>query len=125
MLTFLNSPLEGIWRHFKILSLRAGFEPARGDPIGFRVQRLNHSAITACKKRRLSLDINLPLDILFCGQPQTKCIDILSFKRRLYNANTSSTFYFKVFFVCLLNFFSQLAFNSQNEILRSVFFVSS
>ena len=28
-------------------SLRAGFEPARGDPIGFRVQRLNHSAIAA------------------------------------------------------------------------------
>ena len=28
-------------------SLRAGFEPARGDPIGFQVQRLNHSAITA------------------------------------------------------------------------------
>ena len=28
-------------------SLRAGFEPAREDPIGFQVQRLNHSAITA------------------------------------------------------------------------------
>ena len=28
-------------------SLRAGFEPARGNPIGFQVQRLNHSAITA------------------------------------------------------------------------------
>ena len=27
---------------------RAGFEPARGDPIGFRVQRLNHSAIVTC-----------------------------------------------------------------------------
>ena len=26
----------------------AGFEPARGDPIGFQVQRLNHLAITAC-----------------------------------------------------------------------------
>lgn len=32
----------------KNLPLRAGFEPARGDPIGFQVQRLNHSAITAC-----------------------------------------------------------------------------
>ena len=31
-----------------IFSLRAGFEPAREDPIGFQVQRLNHSAITAC-----------------------------------------------------------------------------
>ena len=29
------------------VSLRAGFEPAREDPIGFQVQRLNHSAITA------------------------------------------------------------------------------
>ena len=28
-------------------TLRAGFEPAREDPIGFQVQRLNHSAITA------------------------------------------------------------------------------
>ena len=32
----------------KVISLRAGFEPAREDPIGFQVQRLNHSAITAC-----------------------------------------------------------------------------
>ena len=31
----------------KNISLRAGFEPAREDPIGFQVQRLNHSAITA------------------------------------------------------------------------------
>ena len=29
------------------ISLRAGFEPALENPIGFRVQRLNHSAITA------------------------------------------------------------------------------
>ena len=36
-------------------SLRAGFEPARGDPIGFQVQRLNHSAITASSKIRLTL----------------------------------------------------------------------
>ena len=28
-------------------TLRAGFEPARGYPIGFQVQRLNHSAIAA------------------------------------------------------------------------------
>ena len=31
----------------KLHTLRAGFEPARGDPIGFQVQRLNHSAIAA------------------------------------------------------------------------------
>ena len=30
-----------------LMTLRAGFEPARGDPIGFQVQRLNHSAIAA------------------------------------------------------------------------------
>ena len=37
------------WKcHCKInYPLRAGFEPAREDPIGFRVQRLNLSAITA------------------------------------------------------------------------------
>ena len=34
----------------KKLPLRAGFEPARGNPIGFRVQRLNHSAIAATDK---------------------------------------------------------------------------
>ena len=28
-------------------TLRAGFEPTRGYPIGFQVQRLNHSAIAA------------------------------------------------------------------------------
>ena len=41
---FVNSKI------YKKFSLRAGFEPARGDPIGFQVQRLNHSAITAVAK---------------------------------------------------------------------------
>ena len=31
----------------KTFTQPAGFEPARGDPIGFQVQRLNHSATTA------------------------------------------------------------------------------
>ena len=31
----------------KTHSLRAGFEPAHGNRIGFQVQRLNHSAIAA------------------------------------------------------------------------------
>lgn len=31
----------------RAISLRTGFEPVRGDPIGFQVQRLNHSAIAA------------------------------------------------------------------------------
>ena len=30
-----------------VLTLRAGFEPTRGDPNGFQVHRLNHSAIAA------------------------------------------------------------------------------
>ena len=29
------------------MSQSAGFEPARAEPIGFQVQRLNHSATTA------------------------------------------------------------------------------
>ena len=37
---------------FKI-TLRAGFEPTREDPIGFQVQRLNHSAIAAAVVRLL------------------------------------------------------------------------
>ena len=31
-----------------MFSQAVGFEPARGIPIGFQVQRLNHSATTAC-----------------------------------------------------------------------------
>ena len=31
----------------KIFSQLAGFEPTRAEPIGFQVQRLNHSATTA------------------------------------------------------------------------------
>ena len=37
----------GIFCQKNEISLRAGFEPAREDPIGFQVQRLNHSAIAA------------------------------------------------------------------------------
>ena len=33
----------------KSISQPAGFEPARGNPIGFQVQRLNHSATNAHK----------------------------------------------------------------------------
>ena len=32
----------------KQISQLAGFEPTRAEPIGFQVQRLNHSATTAC-----------------------------------------------------------------------------
>ena len=45
------------------LTLRAGFEPARAMPIGFQVQRLNHSAITAAyanvKRQRMVAFNNL------------------------------------------------------------------
>ena len=36
-----------ILQEMKNNSQPTGFEPVRGDPIGFRVQRLNHSATTA------------------------------------------------------------------------------
>ena len=39
--------LGNIYLKKKDRTLRAGFEPAREIPIGFQVQRLNHSAITA------------------------------------------------------------------------------
>ena len=42
--TFLEKKKKKI---FPLLSLRTGFEPVREDPIGFQVQRLNHSAIAA------------------------------------------------------------------------------
>ena len=44
--------------------LRAGFEPAREDPIGFRVQRLNHSAITALVLHHANI-ANIPLVHVF------------------------------------------------------------
>jgi hypothetical protein len=43
-----------IFKLVKTYPQSAGFEPARGDPIAFRVQRLNHSATTArCTKENL------------------------------------------------------------------------
>ena len=49
---------------FQKYSLRAGFEPAREDPIGFRVQRLNHSAITALVLHHANI-ANIPLVHVF------------------------------------------------------------
>ena len=43
---------------------RAGFEPAQGDPIGFRVQRLNHSAIAAVIKLRVYNPLISKQDVL-------------------------------------------------------------
>ena len=43
----------------KMLSQLAGFEPTRAEPIGFQVQRLNHSATTAvltnCHKKYVEM----------------------------------------------------------------------
>jgi hypothetical protein len=44
----------------KIFSQPAGFEPARGNPIGFQVQRLNHSATTAHMKMEDNANFPLP-----------------------------------------------------------------
>ena len=38
-------------QHFDKNSQLAGFEPTRAEPIGFQVQRLNHSATTAGQLR--------------------------------------------------------------------------
>ena len=35
------------FENYQKRTLPAGFEPTRGDPIGFQVQRLNHSAKAA------------------------------------------------------------------------------
>ena len=43
----------------KMISQLAGFEPTRAEPIGFQVQRLNHSATTAvltnCHKKYVEM----------------------------------------------------------------------
>ena len=37
----------------------AGFEPARAEPNGFLVHRLNHSATTAMKKYRFNVKVKI------------------------------------------------------------------
>ena len=53
-------------------SQSTGLEPARGDPIGFQVQRLNHSATTAS---------DIPLAIL----TKQSILEKLSLLRGRYN----------------------------------------
>ena len=48
---------ELAWLSISRPSLSAGFEPARGDPNGFQVQRLNHSATTTHIARGMSFMI--------------------------------------------------------------------
>ena len=55
-------------------TLRAGFEPAREYPIGFRVQRLNHSAITAPSKLRATYEYS-DTHIMFQYNLQLKSYD--------------------------------------------------
>ena len=46
-------------KYFQKYSQLAGFEPTRAEPIGFQVQRLNHSATTAvltnCHKKYVEM----------------------------------------------------------------------
>ena len=42
------------WVKSEKRTLPAGFEPTRGDPIGFQVQRLNHSATAAWQSDSLT-----------------------------------------------------------------------
>merc|ERR1711873_204290 len=44
---WVQTPQEASFVDLKKLSQLAGFEPTRAEPIGFQVQRLNHSATTA------------------------------------------------------------------------------
>ena len=46
-----------------MITLRAGFEPAREDPIGFQVQRLNHSAITANRYKWSRNGVSIPFGV--------------------------------------------------------------
>ena len=50
----------------------AGFEPARGDPNGFLVHRLNHSATTATVHVSFKLDLYIALCISGIRGPKTK-----------------------------------------------------
>ena len=46
------------FQHFDKNSQLAGFEPTRAEPIGFQVQRLNHSATTAgCLSGRQKMEM--------------------------------------------------------------------
>ena len=54
---------------FKKNSLRTGFEPAREDPNGFQVHRLNHSAIAA----DMSHALNIQCAIILTSIKSTCC----------------------------------------------------
>ena len=53
-------------------SLRAGFEPTREAPIGFQVQRLNHSAIAAMISKNCQYLQCEVLFVLACGVSDKK-----------------------------------------------------
>ena len=55
----------------------AGFEPARAEPNGFLVHRLNHSATTAMKKGWLKCAVNIALSaFLTCISAFLMCISL-------------------------------------------------
>ena len=55
--TSYNSMFVALKKHAQ----SAGFEPARGDPNGFLVHRLNHSATTAIEYMTFKLDLYIAL----------------------------------------------------------------
>ena len=63
----------------------AGFEPARGDPIGFQVQRLNRSATTALlylvafQKGSMLLSINVRFPQPFLQLPYIEVFKIFKY----------------------------------------------
>ena len=57
---------------FKKHAQSAGFEPARGDPNGFLVHRLNHSATTAMENATRNLDLDITLNASGIRDPETK-----------------------------------------------------
>ena len=71
---------------FKKYAQSAGFEPARGDPNGFLVHRLNHSATTAIENAARKLDLDITLNASGKRDPGTKfkqktCSYILNMSR--------------------------------------------
>ena len=64
----------------KMLSQLAGFEPTRAEPIGFQVQRLNHSATTA-----LFSGLQQKQDKIFPGDAGDRTPGLSHAKRTLYH----------------------------------------
>ena len=57
----------------------AGFEPARAEPNGFLVHRLNHSATTALKNKRVNAGVNIALGCVSFGVRAAFCLGAVWF----------------------------------------------